>query len=209
MQASTSRTAAAAVAIVGWAGLTVQFSATQAASGSAAEAIWILLRFFTILTNLLVAIVLTLIALGRRVSPALVGGVTLAILLVGIIYISLLRGLYQLQGAALLADRLLHYAMPALTVVFWLVFAPKGGLRWRDPWLWCLYPLVYFAYALARGASDDFYPYPFMDVGKIGVAQTAVNAVAIAAAFVIAGWGMVWLDARLLGRRDRASKAPR
>ena len=66
------------------------------------------------------------------------------------------------------------------------------------------YPLAYFTYAIARGASDGRYPYPFMDVGKIGAVQTALNAAAIAAAFVIAGFGLHGSTGDLLGRR-RAS----
>ncbi len=67
--------AAAAIALIGWVGLAVQFSATFEQSGSLAETVWILLRYFTILTNLLVAIVFTGIALGKPAfrSPGAVG----------------------------------------------------------------------------------------------------------------------------------------
>ena len=196
------RIAAALIALVGWAGLAVQFSATYSANGSVAETIWILARFFTVLTNLVVAATFTAIALGRTVSPFVMGGVTVAIALVGAVYMLLLRGLVELSGGALLADLLLHKVVPLLVPIFWLLAAPKGGLRWRDPWLWALYPLLYFAYAIARGLSGDRYPYPFMDVGEIGWLQTLVNAAAIASAFVIASYALVWLDGR------RVIKAP-
>ena len=202
MQGSTARPAAALIALVGCAGLAVQFSATQSATGSVGETIWILTRFFTVLTNLVVAVSFTAMASGRRISPFLMGGITLAIVLVGLVYMLLLRGLIELSGGRLLADFLLHKAVPLLVPIYWFVFAPKGGLRWRDPWLWALYPLLYFAYAIARGLSGDRYPYPFMDVGELGWLQTLINAGAIAAVFIVVGYALVWLD------RRRVVKAP-
>jgi hypothetical protein len=81
--------------------LAVQFSATYGAHYDVSATLWILARFFTILTNLLLAVTMTAVAIGRRVSPFLLGGITLAILLVGIVYATLLAGLHHLTGAAL------------------------------------------------------------------------------------------------------------
>jgi hypothetical protein len=196
------RAAAALIALVAWVGLAVQFNATLAHSGSILGTIWILLRFFTVITNLLLALTMTGIALGWRVNGVWLGGVTIAILLVGVVYAVLLRGLVELSGGALLADALLHKVTPVLAGLYWLFFAPRGGLRWTDAVRWSLYPLGYFAYALVRGSLEGRYAYPFMDVGKIGAAQTALNALAIAAAFVVAGLGLVSLDRALAARRN-------
>ena len=189
-----AKLAAALVAIICWAGLAIQFSATYANHPDVAATLWILARFFTVITNLLVAAAMTAIALGRRVSPVLLGGLTVAILLVGVVYMTLLRGLLELSGGALLADTLLHKVSPVAMAGWWLLFAPRARLRWSAPWWWSLYPLSYFAYAVGRGALGDKYPYPFMDVGKLGWPQTMLNAAGIAMAFVIAGFALVWLD---------------
>ena len=191
-----ARLAAALVALTALAGLFVQWRASTVLTGSAGAALWAMLRFFTILANLLAALHFTALALGfrRAAQPFLLGGTTLAILLVGIVYFLLLRGLLELSAGALLADRLLHMATPALVPLWWLAFAPKGGLRQRDPWLWALLPLVYFAYALTRGGVDGRYPYPFMNVAQLGWGQTLVNAVAIAAGFLVAGFLLLRLD---------------
>ena len=202
------RIAAAVIALIAWIGLAVQFNATFGNSGSLGETLWILTRFFTVLTNFIVAITFTAITLGRQVSPSVLGGVTLAIALVGAVYMLLLRGLLELSGGALLADTLLHRVTPVLVPLWWLVWALKGDLNTRDPWLWALYPLVYFAYAIARGLSGDKYPYPFMNVAEIGWLQTLVNSAAIALGFVVAGYLLLWLDKRLLGRGPGLGKAP-
>ena len=199
------RAAAALIALVSWIALAVQFRATLGLNGSIMETLWILFRYFTVLTNVLVAVVMTGIALGRPrfASPAVMGFVTLAILLVGVVYMTLLRGMVELSGGALLADVLLHKLVPALVPLFWLLFARRGGLGWRDPLVWSLYPLAYFAYALVRGSFDGRYAYPFIDLAALGPAQVALNAVAIAAAFLIAGLAFVWLDGTLARRPAR------
>ena len=196
------RSAAALVALICWAGLAIQFSATYAVQRDVAATLWILLRFFTVITNLLVAVTMTRVAIGRRASPLLLGGLALAILLVGVVYMTLLRGLLELSGGALLADTLLHKVSPVATALWWLVFAPRGRLKAADPLWWAAYPLAYFVYAIVRAQYDGRYPYPFMDVGKLGPVQTALNAGSIALAFILAGYLLVGFDRwRPLGSR--------
>ena len=202
MPAVIARLAAAFIAMVAWIGFAVQFNATYAAGYSISETLWILVRFFTILTNLAVAVAMTAIALGATLRPSLLGGLTLAIVLVGTVYMTLLRGLLELSGGALLADMLLHKVTPVLVPLWWLAFVPKGKLRWRNPGLWALYPLAYFPYALARGAAEGVYAYPFINVVKLGWPAVLLNAVAIAAAFLVAGLVLVALD-RQLGRSGK------
>ena len=188
------RIAAALVALVCWAGLSIQFAATYGNHPDVATTVWILLRFFTVITNVFVAIAMTAVALGRRVSPFLLGGLTLAIMLVGVVYMTLLRGMMELSGGALLGDLLLHKVSPVAMALWWLLFAPRAKLGWNAPLWWSLYPLAYFAYAVGRGILGDKYPYPFMDVDKLGWVQTMLNAGGIAFGFILAGLGLVWVD---------------
>ena len=186
--------AAAIVALICWAGLAIQFSATYANQHDVVSTLWILVRFFTVLTNLALAIIMTWVAIGRRVSPFLLGGITLAILLVGVVYMTLLRGLIELSGGALLADTLLHKVSPVAMALWWLFFAPRAKLKRSDPIWWAAYPLAYFIYALVRGHYEGKYPYPFMNLDRLGPVQTAINAGGIAMAFIIAGFLLVWID---------------
>lgn len=194
--------AAALVAIICWAGLAIQFSATFASQHHVVPTLWVLLRFFTVITNVIVAIAMTLEAIGKRLPPFVLGGATISILLVGVVYMTLLRGLVELSGGALLADTLLHKAAPVAMTLWWLLFAPRARLKSGAPLWWASYPLLYFAYAVARGQAGDRYPYPFMDVGKLGWPQTLINAGGIAMAFLLAGFLLVWFDSwRPLGSR--------
>jgi hypothetical protein len=185
---------AALIALVCWAGIALQFWASYGHSHDVAVTLWTLARFFTILSNLAVALVMTSVALGRRVSPFLLVGLTLAILLVGIVYRTLLVGLHPLSGPALIANYLLHDISPLAMAAYWLLFVPRGSLKWNAPWKWSLFPIAYFLYVLARGQLDHRYPYPFIDVGKLGWLQVALNAGGIAMAFILAGFALVWID---------------
>jgi hypothetical protein len=190
-----ARGAAALVALVCWVGIALQFWASYTFRHyDLILTLWTLARFFTIISNLALAVVMTMVALGRRVSPVVLGGLTLAILLVGIVYRTLLAGMHPLSGLPLIANYCLHDVSPLAMAAYWLLFVPRGRLRWSAPWWWSLFPLAYFLYALARGRLDGHYPYPFIDVGKLGWLQVALNSGGIAMAFVLAGFALVWID---------------
>ena len=96
--------------------------------------------FFTLLTNLIVALVLTfsLLAPNSRwgrffSSPVVATGTALYIATVGVVYSVLLRHSWNPEGLDKLADIILHDVVPVLYVAFWIFFVPKSGLRWRDP----------------------------------------------------------------------------
>lgn len=208
MTTPIARLAAAVLALIAWLGLALQFETSLRQQGSIASTLWIMLLYFTILTNLAVALLFTGIAAGRPRdgAPRLVGWITLAILLVGIVYALLLRGTAELSGNAATADVLLHQVTPVLVPLYWLAFTPKGALTVRHPVLWAAYPLAYFAYALARAALDGRYPYPFINAARLGWAQVAVNAATIAAGFLAAGYVLVALDGGLARRNPETRR---
>lgn len=195
-----ARLTAAIVALTALAGLIIQYQATFTQNGSVAGTLWILLRYFTILTNLAVALTFAAMATGWRVTPRWMGGVLLAILLIGIIYGLLLRGLLSLSGGALIADTLLHKVTPILVPLWWIAFAGKGQFGRRDPWIWAIFPALYLPYALLRSMAEGIYAYPFINIAKLGIGQVAINALLIATGFVLAGYALVWIDSRFSGR---------
>jgi hypothetical protein len=151
--------------------------------------------YFTILTNLGVAAVMLAEVAGRRTSARLAGGLTLAILMVALIYHLLLAGLWRPTGLAWWADQGLHTAVPALVLIWWLGQAPKRvGLR--DLPLWLAWPSIYLAYALVRGLATGFWPYPFLDVGALGWARVAGIVAIITLAFAALALVMLLLARR-------------
>jgi hypothetical protein len=161
---------------------------------SIGSGLWTFFSYFTVLTNLSICVSLTL-SLMRPSSPAgewcsrpgVVAGIAANIAFVGLSYHFLLRNTWNPEGAQLLADVLLHYAVPALYVLYWWSDAAKAQLRWTHSLLWSLYPGAYLIYSLLRGCIVGSYPYPFIDVGQIGYARTMQNAFGLLIVFILLG----------------------
>jgi hypothetical protein len=187
------RLLAAAIAVAAWVGLVTRV--TLSYDGDLIATLWAVGRYFTILTGLLVAVVMTAVAGRRKVSPFMLAGATLSSILVGLVYVTLLR--HELTGARYASNLLLHYVVPSSMAAYWLLFARKSGLRWRDSFAWLVYPLAYFMYAFGRGAIDGRYPYPFMDLNRISALTALRNGVVIGALFLLAGLAMIALGRSL------------
>ena len=198
--ATVGRCAAGCIAAIAWLGLAIQCITTFQMNHSVVLTLWIVFAYFTILTNLLVAVVFTAIAAERTHMRAswIVAGTMLSILLVGIIYGLLLHGTMELAGGSAVANVLLHMATPVLVTLFWIIFTRKGQLTWSHPLVWAVYPLSYLVYSLIRGVQTGKYPYPFLDAGLVGWQQTMLTSLAIAVAFLICSYTFVILDHRLV-----------
>ncbi len=204
MTSGTARLAAAVITLCAALGVAAGFSAVFGRTGSVPITAWIMAAYFTNLTALLVLAVFGGIALGAAAlaRPRLVAGAALATLLVGVVQRLLLYKVRTLHGGDLLGDILLHQVLPVGVPLYWLALVPKGRLRGTDPLRFAAYPLAYLGYTLVRGAFDARYPYPFLDVGRLGWGPVAAYAGAIAFLFLAVGWAMVGLD-RVLARRRR------
>ena len=87
---------------------------------------------------------------------------------VALSYHFLLRNTWNPQGVQLVADVVLHYAVPVTYVIYWGVESATRLLRWSEPLAWSVYPTVYLIYALIRGSVVGSYPYPFIDSVRLG-----------------------------------------
>ncbi len=162
--------------------------------------------YFTILSNLLVAMVLSFVAFGAATkmgdyftSARIRAAVALYIAATGCIYLFVLSRLWAPEGLQWLADVLLHYLIPVIYLSWWASGAGHGSLRWSDALRWLAFPLIFLAWAMLRGYWLNVYPYPFIDVGALGVAAVAVNSIAINLLFVVIGLLLIAWD-RWLGR---------
>lgn len=192
-------------ATLGWAGLSIQlyliFIARLSVEASLLGGLVSFFSYFTVLTNTLVATVLTCAVTPREsaarrwfLQPWVSSGVTVSIVVVGLAYSVLLRHLWHPEGWQFIADELLHDVMPLVFLGYWWFCVPKGTLRlWHLP-VWLIYPLVYFAYALLRGNLLGAYAYPFIDVAVLGYPQVFINAGGILAGFVGIGLAVIGLD---------------
>ncbi|NQX40792.1 hypothetical protein SAMN05421820_104197 [Pedobacter steynii] len=159
---------------------------------SVSETIIRFFSFYTILTNILVALCFTVLLLkpnSRRgiffSRPGVLTATTINITVVGLLYNILLRQTWSPEGAQRVADELLHVVVPLLFILYWYLFAPKSGLGWKSVFPWFLYPLVYAIFVLSRGALSGFYPYPFIDVNTLGYHNVLLNCLGLFIGFFL------------------------
>jgi hypothetical protein len=192
------RWVAAALALVAWCGLVLQYVIFIQKVGVAVGT-WRFFGFFTILSNIGIATIASAIALGiggRLARPrARLMGLT-AIVTVGFIYSLLLRSLWNPQGLQKLADAALHDWTPLLYAGLWALM-PHGELRWSDL-KWALAPpALYLAYALGRGAFDGWYPYYFLDPTLQSGIQLGLNILGTLAVFAVIAGSAIAVDMRM------------
>ncbi|VVQ23363.1 hypothetical protein PS934_05478 [Pseudomonas fluorescens] len=206
----------AVAAMLGWAGLSIQMylilHSRWTLGASLIGGLMSFFSYFTVLSNTLVATVLTCEWTSREsaarrwfLQPWVSSAIAVSIAVVSLAYNLLLRHLWHPEGWQWLADELLHDIMPLLFLGYWWRCVPKGTLRVWHIALWVIYPLLYFAYALLRGHLLAVYPYPFVDVDKLGYPQVFINAGGLLAGFVAIALLVIGLD-RWLGSRTKSQR---
>lgn len=117
--------------------------------------------------------------------PSVVTAVTLYLAFVGCGYNLLLRGYWVPVGIRAVLNEVVHTVVPILAVVYWIFFVPRFALDARRIWLWLIYPLGYLFATLWHGHLSDFYPYPFINVERIGFDHVLRNAAGLIVGFLI------------------------
>ena len=168
--------------------LSIQLNAARGMS--VAGAVWRYFAFFTVLTNLLVALMLTAATLapstrmGRFFDRSdSITGITANIFLVGLVYNTLLFHLNAQEGWRFVTDLLLHFVVPILSVVYWWLAVRDAHIRWINATAWVFFLVAYFFYAIVRGSASGFYPYYFINVAQLGFGAVLLNALGVLAAF--------------------------
>jgi len=206
-------------AALGWFAIALQYS-MFASTRSGPELIPFTINFFsyfTIISNILIALAMTLPWLAPKsrlgawfIQPSVRTALAGYIIVVGLVYHLMLRGLFHPQGWRLACQIILHYVTPTLFVVDWLLFVPKRDLTWRVAFGGLVLPVLYVAWTLLHGAFAGFYPYPFINVLRLGYEQVLLNITGLIAAFMFLMLALVGVG-RLLSAaaaRNRSGNEP-
>jgi hypothetical protein len=145
--------------------------------------------YFTILTNGIVALCFTALAmrdgkLSFFKKPSTLAATVAYIAVVGAVYNLILRHQWNPQGINKVVDQLLHTFIPAGFVLFWLFGVAKDKLAWKLIGQWLLYPAIYLVYTVIRGYFSGYYPYPFINVVELGYVTAFLNAFYVLIAFI-------------------------
>ena len=137
------------------------------------------LSYFTIWSNIVVAISVTLL-LTRPLPDTWMRRVLrldglLMITVTMIVYQVVLAPSVDVVGWSRLTDPTLHLVTPILTLVVWLVWGPRGWLTARLIPSALIIPVVWVVWILLRGAVVDASPYDFVNVFRLGYAVVFRN----------------------------------
>jgi hypothetical protein len=179
--------------VLGWFAVIVQFYFYIGnAAASLPEMVIRFFSYFTILTNILVALSCTSLVFfanskwGRHFGTVQTQtAITVYIVVVGLVYNTVLRFIWQPQGMQRVVDELLHLILPVLCLVYWLAYVRKNDLKWNDFWVWLVYPLVYLVVVMVRGWFSGYYPYPFLDLEKLQTSAVVLNCIGITLLFFL------------------------
>ncbi|RJK98404.1 hypothetical protein D5H78_03415 [Vallicoccus soli] len=173
-----------------------------------------LLRFvsyFTVQSNLLVAVALGGLALGWSMRSRLAEVVRLDALLgiavTGLVFQTVLADDEVLTGIDVWTDAGFHAVSPAGAVLGWLLLGPRrrwwpGALAlamvWAFGWL---------GWTMLHGALTGWYPYPFLDVGELGYARALLHCGYVVALGLVVGALLLLGDRHLPAYGHRTAPA--
>ena len=163
-----ARLCAAILALITLSGLLIRLVLATEQFGSFLSGLSHLYQFFTIVTNTLVFLVMFFIAIGKTVHRVIVHSTVVSIMGVGIIFHALLSHAGAQDGLDGLANLITHTVVPVLTPLWWVIHSDLRSMKWRDSFFSLLWPSAYCVYALMRAEFSNFYPYPFIDLQKLG-----------------------------------------
>jgi hypothetical protein len=160
--------------------------------------------YFTNFSNVLVAIVLTMLARNLYRTGLVWGTLRMDSLLMisvtGLIYAIVLAPNAEVQGLQIVTNALAHYIIPVLTVLMFLILGPRRQLSFATVFTALIIPILWAVYTLIRGAIINAYPYGFLNAAELGLGTAIVNIAGIAVLGIIIGL-IYWALDRLLSRK--------
>ena len=163
-----------------------------------------LVSYFTIQSNLLIAITASTLALNpvrdgpfwRVFRLAGIIGITVT----GLVHFFLLRPLLDLEGLNWVADKSLHIVVPVLALASWLAIGPRPRIDRRAMLGALAWPIAWLVWTLTVGSLTGWYPYPFLNINKEGAAAVAGVSAAITLLFIVLIGAAYAVDRRLPAR---------
>ncbi len=146
------------------------------------EAVFRFFTFFTILTNILVAVVFTALWLKPKNASSFftrfntLSATAVYIFVVGFVYNTVLRFIWEPTGLQRIVDEMLHLIIPIVFIVYWYFSIELNTIKWKSIFNWLIYPMVYLMVILIRGHFANYYPYPFVNVFELGYAKVFLNS---------------------------------
>jgi hypothetical protein len=174
-----------------------------------------LMSYFTMISNLMVVLVLSLNALVLlkvirldermliKIKCSTIVATVLMMLVYNFVLIPYLRvniPTYQIYSSK---DIFIHFLSPIIILADYIFFDEKGLLEYRDSFSFNYYLLIYVAYVIVYellggrfiiGGVETIYPYFFLNIEQQGIWLTLFISLMIALVFIGFGLILVFVD---------------
>lgn len=198
----TPRALHAGLAVVAAVAVTIELVRAVTGGGPpVGERLVRLASYFTIWTTTLVAVVGALLA----VRPARDGTVLRALRLDTLLFVVVTAVTYHLvlrdyvppDVLGRVANLLTHTVVPVATLAVWLAVGPRPRIAWRTCLDALALPGAWLVWTFGHGAVTGWYPYPFLDAGRLGTGRALVGAAVVVVAGAALGVVLRWVDRAL------------
>lgn len=134
-------------------------------------------------------------------------GVLLSILLTGLVYHFMLAPLATADQYYNVQNFIVHYIMPGLMVLDWLLLDKRATLQWFAPIIWTVFPLLYSMFAIFNGLviklpipnnPDSPFPYFFLNISKYGISGVFANSIGLFIGYILLGYIVIGINALLM-----------
>ena len=136
-------------------------------------------RYYTMQTNLFVAIWLTLAIILHfkpeklvKIKGIVKGGLTIYIFITFVVYATMLASLYTPET---ILDQytivMTHYVIPIAFLIDWLFTEKTVQYKWRNLGFWLIFPFLFLILSIVHGTITGKYLYPFLDIPTMGLGK--------------------------------------
>jgi hypothetical protein len=164
--------------LVTWYGVLGNFIQTITTRPPAEPIAYTIMNFFshfTVQSNLLVALWLSLALWRKKLPgesivqrPVVRGAVTVYITVTYLIYGLVLASSWMPTNWEHLYSNLNHYIVPLAFILDWFLFEDKRNYHWVFMPYWMIYPIAYLVYTQVFGTLTGNYMYFFLDRARLG-----------------------------------------
>lgn len=149
----------------------------------------------------------------RTFCPIFKGMAMMCITLTFLVVVFILRMGFTMNNTMGISLFFLHYLVPVMTILDWILFDEKGLIKKSHPLIWTIPPIVYIAYAMTAarigdgiGAMGSRYPYPFLDVDALGVRNVVLIIIVISVLYIALGYVYYAIDNKLAKKAKKAAE---
>jgi hypothetical protein len=153
--------------------------------------------YFTIWSNLLAAIIFTMLAINPNRTSSLFRVLRLdaivMMIVTGIVY-NVLLNTGGHEGWDFWSNGIQHTWGPILVFIVFVICGPRGWITSRTIFASLILPILWLVYALIRGSVTGAYPYDFLDVNANGMASVLAFVAQIVIFAIILGYLLLLID---------------